>query len=147
MIRMLLAGALAAVALVQPAQAKGYLAFATRNPGPMIAWYRSTFDLRIIRTIRPDNANLTVTILDGPLATVEILARLDLVPSDGMPERHVGLFKAGFEVADLTPWIARWKAANVDIAAGPFDEAQPPQRSVILRDPDRNLIHIVAPLG
>jgi hypothetical protein len=146
MIRLALAGALAAVSLVTPAQAKGFLGLATRNPGPMIAWYRSTFDLRIVRTVRPDGANLTVTILDGPLVTVEILARPDLVPSDGMPERHVGVFKAGFEIGDLTPWLARWRAANVDIAAGPFDEMQPPQRSVILRDPDRNLIHLVQPL-
>ncbi len=146
MIRTLLAGALAMVTLVQPAQAKGYLALSTRNPGPMIAWYRNTFDLRIVRTIRPESANLTVTILDGPLVTVELLARADLVPSDGMPERHVGIFKAGFEIADLTPWLARWRATNVDIAYGPFDEAQPPQRSVILRDPDRNLIHLVQPL-
>lgn len=146
MIRLVLAGALAAAALVQPAEAKGFLGLSTRNPGPMIAWYRNTFDLRIVRTIRPDNANLTVTILDGLLVTVEILARADLIPSDGAPERRVGIFKAGFEVTDLTPWLAKWRSTGVDIAYGPFDEAQPPQRSVILRDPDRNLIHLVQPL-
>ena len=127
MIRMFLAGALAMVARAQPAQAKGFLGLSTRNPGPMIAWYRNTFDLRIVRTIRPDGANLTVTILDGPLVTVEILARADLAPSDGMPERHVGIFKAGFEVDDLTPLLARWTATGVNIVAGPFDEMQPPQ--------------------
>lgn len=146
MIRLALAGALAAAALIQPAEAKGFLGLSTRNPGPMIAWYRNTFDLKVMRTVRPENANLTVTILDGPLVTVEILARPDLVPSDEMPERHVGIFKAGFEIDDLTPWLARWRSSSVDIAYGPFDELQPPQRSVILRDPDRNLIHLVQPL-
>jgi catechol-2,3-dioxygenase len=139
--RTFLIGALAAAAFVQPADAKGFVALSTRNAGPLIAWYKSTFDLRPVQTIRPDNANLTVTILDGPLVTVEILARSDMAPVMDAT-RHVGIFKAGFEVDDLTPWLARWRAAGVQIEAGPFDSDQPRQRAVILRDPDGNLIQI-----
>lgn len=140
------AAALASIALIQPAEAKGFIALTTRDAGKLIAWYRTNLDLRIVRTIRPDNANLTITILDGPLATVEIIARSDARPADPQPERRVGLFKTGFMVDDLTPWIARWRAAGLTFAAGPFDDDQPPMRSVILADPDGNLIHITAPL-
>jgi len=147
MIRFAVAGALAMVAMAQPAEAKGYIALSTRNPGPMVAWYRNAFDLRIVRTVRPEGANLTVTILDGPLATVEIMARPDLIPADGMPERHVGIYKTGFAVDNLSPWLARWQSAGIDVVYGPADDTQPAQRSVILRDPDRNLIHLVQPLG
>ena len=143
--RTLLLGALAAAALVQPAQAKGFIALSTRSAGPLIAWYKSAFDLTVAGTIRPDNANLTVTILDGPLLTVEILARGDMAPGQDAT-RHVGIFKSGFQVDDLAPWIARWKAAGVEFAAGPFDSDQPRQRAVILRDPDGNLVHIIQPL-
>jgi catechol 2,3-dioxygenase-like lactoylglutathione lyase family enzyme len=146
MIRALAAGAIALVALAQPAEAKGFIALTTRDGGRLIAWYRANLDLKVVRTIRPQNANLTITILDGPLATVEILARPDARPADPQPERRIGVFKTGFEVDDLTPWIARWRAAGLQFVAGPFDEEQPPQRSVILADPDGNMIHIIAPL-
>ena len=53
--RTLLLGALAATALVQPAQAKGFIALSTRNAGPLIAWYKSTFDLTVAGTIFDGN--------------------------------------------------------------------------------------------
>jgi catechol 2,3-dioxygenase-like lactoylglutathione lyase family enzyme len=142
----LIAGIVASAALVQPVEAKGFIALTTRDAGRLIAWYRANLDLKVVRTIRPQGANLTIAILDGPLATVEIIARSDARPADPQPERRVGIFKAGFTVDDLTPWIARWRAAGLVFAAGPFDDDQPPLRSVILADPDGNLIHIAAPL-
>ena len=146
MIRLALAGALAAIALVQPAEAKGFLSLTTRDAGRMIAWYRTNFDLRVMRTVRPDGMNLTVTILDGPLATVEILARPDARPADPQPQSRIGFFKAGFAVDDLDPWLARWQAAGVVFANPPFDDDQPPLREVILADPDGNRIQIIAPI-
>jgi catechol 2,3-dioxygenase-like lactoylglutathione lyase family enzyme len=144
--RALIAGIVASAAQVQPAQAKGFLALTTRDAGRLIAWYKTHFDLKLIRTVRPPNANLTIAILDGPVATVEILARSDARPADPQPERRVGFFKAGFQVDKLDPWVARWRAAGLIFAAGPFDDDQPPLRSVILSDPDGNLVHITAPL-
>jgi catechol-2,3-dioxygenase len=144
--RALIAAAVAAIAFVQPAEAKGFLALTTRDGGKLIAWYRTTFDLRPVRTIRPDGQNLTITILDGPLATVEILSRPDARPPEQQPQSRIGIFKAGFMVDDLAPWLARWQGSGVTIVAGPFDDDQPPMRAVILADPDGNLIHITAPL-
>jgi catechol 2,3-dioxygenase-like lactoylglutathione lyase family enzyme len=144
--RALIAAAVACVAFAQPVEAKGFISITTRDGGRLIAWYSRNFDLRPVRTIRPDGQNLTLTILDGPLATIEILSRPDARPADGQPQSRIGIFEGGFMVEDLAPWLTRWQNSGVTIAAGPFVDDQPPMRSVILADPDGNLIHITAPL-
>ena len=136
-------GAVALAMLAQPAEAKGYVALTTRNAGPLIAWYRATFGLAPVRTVHPQGENLTLTVLDGPLATVEILSRPDAQPA-GPASRRIGIFKTGFAVDDLAPWLTRWQAAHMMFAAGPFDDDATGQRSVILADPDGNLIHVTA---
>jgi len=143
--RLLALGAAAAALLVQPAEAKGNIAVTTRNAGPLVAWYRATFGLSPVRTIHPEGENLTVTMLDGALATVEILSRPDAQQA-GSAMRRIGIYKAGFMVDDLDPWIAKWRAANLMFAGGPFDDEMTGLRSVILADPDGNLIHVTAPL-
>jgi catechol 2,3-dioxygenase-like lactoylglutathione lyase family enzyme len=134
----------ACAAFAQPADAKSFFAITTRDAAPLVAWYTSNFDLTVAHTGKLGE-DATLVLLDGPLATIEIIARRDLPTLPGQPWERTGIFKAGLFVDDLDPWLARWRAAGVTIDAGPFDTDKPPLRSVVLLDPDGNNIHVSAP--
>ncbi len=141
----LAAAVLACVVIAAPVSAKGFASVTTRDGGRMVRWYAATFDLKPVTTVRPTDMNATLTVLQGEIGTVEVLARADAAPL-GMPaSQRVGIFKAGFAVDSLDPWVARWANMDVTIIAGPSLDAATNLRIVVIRDPDGNLLQIVAP--
>jgi catechol 2,3-dioxygenase-like lactoylglutathione lyase family enzyme len=124
------------------AEAKGFAAIVTKDAGRIADWYVRAFDLRIVRTIAKTADRPLMLILDGPPATLEIRE----LPSAAVPaeqaNRRLGYFKSGFAIGDVDAMLPRWKAMGVTIVAGPFDDAQPPMRSIVLLDPDGNSVHV-----
>ena len=128
-----------------PVAAKGFASLTTRDGGRMVRWYAATFDLKPVSTVRPEDINATITVLQGEVGTVEILARADASPLGIPASQRVGIFKAGFEVDRLEPWLQRWASMDVTIVAGPNLDAQTGMRTVVIRDPDGNMIQLFAP--
>jgi catechol 2,3-dioxygenase-like lactoylglutathione lyase family enzyme len=124
------------------ADAKGFAAIVTKDAERLAGWYKQAFYLRIVRTIDRTAERPLMLILDGPAATLEIRE----LPAAAMPieraNQRIGYFKSGFAVADVDALLPRWKAMGATIVAGPFDDAQPPMRSVVLLDPDGNSVHV-----
>ena len=138
---------IAACLAVAPASAKGFIAIVTHDAAPLVQFYRDAFDTKLVRTVRPKDRDVIVSILDGPLATIEIVERADAKIIEGRANTRVGFAKAGFQVDRIEPWLARWRAMGARIIIEPFDDPAPPMRSVVLIDPDGNALHIMAPLA
>ncbi len=141
------AAAIAAATVSHPAEAKGLIAVVTRDAAPLAAWYAKAFDVAVVRSFRPAGRDIDVTILDGPHVTIEIQQSADAIQPAERANRRTGIAKVGFQVPAIEPLLARWKAMGATIIAGPFDDALPPMRSVVLLDPDGNSIHVMTPLA
>ena len=110
-------------------------------------WYQDVLGLKVIREIKPVDAQVHVFILGSDSLHVEVLqmkgARpvAEVVPGANGEFMVHGVFKAGFFVPSLEPVVAALKAKGVTFA---FDitQDQTGVRFAIFKDNSGNLIQI-----
>lgn len=131
---------LAWLLLAGAAQAQSFWAVRSPDAARTADWYRTHLDLTPDAPVQPEGSGLTIIILRGPLAVVEVIQD----PAAAAPAgRSTGLFKAGLVVTGLDAWLARWRAAGVTVVAGPFDD--PAGRMAVIRDGDGVTLQVLEP--
>lgn len=102
------------------------------------SWYVSVFGVK--RVNRFDRPAFDQRILIGDDVILELV---ESKPSARKAdERHLGIVKAGVQIGDLDSRLKEWRAAGLAPAGGlVFDEALG-LATVLLRDPDGNIIQI-----
>jgi len=140
---------LAQSASVSAPQLPMFIAVSVQDLATTAAWYRSTFDLPATRPLPLPEQIGTGVVIESPSLVIELLALRASPPraADGPGNAPAqGIFKAGFAVADLAPYLARFRAMGTRLIAGPFDDSAMGRRAVIVADPEGNRIHLLAPL-
>lgn len=125
-----------------------FFALSVRNVDESRAWYERVFGLRTVRSMDVEERGLRIRLLAREGTFLELGeisgagAAADLEP--GLEKRQLlyGVFKVGFEVADLDRALARLEALEVELRGGPITESDGSMRSAQVEDPDGNIIQL-----
>ena len=126
-----------------------FLAISVSDIDATLRWYRRAFPaLTEHRLPMPDSIGRGA-LLESPELRVEILAmRAAAPPARPRDETYLthGIFKAGFSVPALAPYLDRFAQQGVRVTAGPFVDSTTGTRSVVIADNEGNLLHLFEPL-
>jgi catechol 2,3-dioxygenase-like lactoylglutathione lyase family enzyme len=115
-----------------------------------IAWYSRAFELKLERRLPLPDSVGTGAILTSPDLVLEILSLRGAAPASSGghddPPAH-GIFKVGFSVPRLGPYLERFQRLGIAIAYGPFDDSTLASRTVIIRDDAGNLLQLFERFG
>lgn len=132
---------LLALAATLPAAAQAQRAFVqieTRDIDAAERWYRRVFALRAVN--RFDRPCFDQRILAGPELILELVQSRP--PRGPAPAAQAGIGKVGIEIADFDRRLAAWRAAGLAPSGGLFFDEALALATVLLRDPDGNIVQI-----
>ena len=100
-------------------------------------WYAVTLDLQEVSRLDADDDRYHIRILSGHGLGVELIQERGVARAPG---RHLGHFKAGIFVTDLTAFHERLTGAGVDVDPEIFVDTTLQARSFVFRDVEGNRI-------
>ena len=116
-----------------------FAAIQTTNVDDAADWYRSTLGLAEVKRSEADDGAYSIRILARGGLTIELLR---VRGTEAPPERHLGLFKAGFYVDDVEAAYESMRARAVEMDARVFVDEPLQVRSFVFRDPDGNRLQV-----
>jgi catechol 2,3-dioxygenase-like lactoylglutathione lyase family enzyme len=122
-----------------------FIALSVADLDATVAWYRGTFAMPVIHRLPIPDSLGAGAVLESAELRVELVRLRAASPQTRAPNTaHLthGIFKAGFSVRSLAPYLARFSERRVTIVAGPFTDTLTRTRSVIVADNEQNLVHL-----
>ena len=104
-------------------------------------WYVEKLGLRPTLEVPPGNGG-AVVVLEGGGLIVELVRLDSAVARTRSPERVHGYFKAGVVVDDLSRVLGELRRRGVEVVFGPYPARDGQRTNAIIRDNERNLIHL-----
>jgi glyoxylase I family protein len=142
----LLAGATAMADEAIVPRAPQFVALSVPDAAKSAAWYQNAFGLRLLAEVRPPDGGGYVIILKSDSLLLEILQARDAKPASAeamaKPFLVHGLFKVGFQVADLDAAVARLTELGANFETRIIDDTKHDLRFALLRDPDGNYVQL-----
>jgi catechol 2,3-dioxygenase-like lactoylglutathione lyase family enzyme len=134
----------AAIALAAPAPAsaepRAFIAVETADIARAELWYRETLLAERVNSF--SQPTYEQRILRGDDVIVELIQR---IPASPPRAEGLGIAKAGFVVDDLDEAIERWRAQGVELLGRRIHDESLGLDTILLRDPDGNLIQAFGP--
>lgn len=126
-----------------------FVALSVADLDATIAWYRGAFAMPVVHRLEIPDSVGAGAVLESAELRVELLRLRAASPPARAPDAaHLthGIFKAGFSVPSLAPYLARFAEQRVTVVAGPFADTLTRTRSVVVADCEGNLLHLFEPL-
>lgn len=124
-----------------------FVAIRVRDVEAVADWYTRVFGLEVKKTLDGEGGAFSIRILGNHMLTVELIEQIG---TEEPPERHHGLFKAGFFVDSAARALEQLRSAGAvasDEQVTVFVDEPLAVRSFLLRDPEGNRLQFFERCG
>lgn len=110
-------------------------------------WYQQAFGLQVLRETEAPDGRARVLVLGSDSLLIELLQHRDALPFDSRSHKSRamvhGLFKVGFEVADLEMTLKQLRQLGAELmTADIVDDREQGLRYLLVRDNNGNLLQL-----
>ncbi len=122
-----------------------FFAIIVKNMDKSIEWYKELLDFTIASRNRLDSKGIEIANLSSGknrLELIEIESSVSATELLQINQRLQGLFKVGFSVNGLEPFLDKLKSLNPNFNESIVHDPVTGQRMIVLKDPDGNRIQL-----
>jgi len=128
---------------------KNFVAFSVANTDSTSQWYEKTFGLKLLKEIKPADGTVHIRIIGNDSFMIELVQLPNSKPLTACSiennQTHLlqGIFKVGIFVKDIVLAERYFKGKNIAIMHGVFEDTDTHTKSLILEDPNGNLLQVL----
>lgn len=123
------------------AHPRAFVAVETPDIARAVSWYARVFGAETVNSF--SETDYEIRILRGPDLIIELVQRKPARPNT--VEGHSGLLKSGVVIDDFDHAVQRWTADGITMRGRRIHDRALGLDTVVLEDPDGNMIQVFGP--